>query len=174
MESDTADMSIRDDATALVDRLVASSVVTPDDTGSDLTLTNSFRSHWRQRITHLRGRDRTEFLGLLLDTDPDALAVEKHDDTTRVTVTSGSATIGAWPSDAALIADVAAFITLGEHVPGWNDLSGVERDELTARLRVFLEACPICDGSVQVTVQSVDGSGRPTVTCEACESILLE
>jgi len=174
MEPDTTNTGMRDDATALVDRLVASSVVTLDDTESDLTLTESFRSNWRQRIEHLRGRDHTEFLGLLLDTDPDVLVVDEDADESTVTVTNESTTIGTWPSDGALIADVAAFITLGEHVPGWDDLSGAERDELTARLRVFLEACPICDGSVQVTVQSVDGHDRPTVTCEACESILLE
>ena len=174
MHSDTTDTGVRDDATALVDRLVEASVLIPDDTGSDLILTDSFRSNWRQRIEHLRDRDPTEFLGLLLDTDPDALFVDENEDASMVTVTNQSTTIGTWPSDGALIADVAAFITLGEHVPGWDDLSGAERDELTARLRVFLDACPICDGSVQVTVQSVDGSDRPTVTCEACESILLE
>lgn len=174
MHSDSTDTGLEDGATALVNRLVESSVLIPNDTGSDLTLTDSFRSDWRQRIEHLRDRDCTEFLGLLLDTDPDVLAVDESEDASTLIVTNESTTIGTWPSDSALIADVAAFITLGEHVPGWNDLSGAERDELTARLRVFLEACPTCNGSVQVTVQSVSGRDRPTVVCEACESILLE
>jgi hypothetical protein len=95
----------------------------PDDTGSDLIPTESFRSNWRQRIEHLRDRDRTEFFGLLLNTDPDVLVVDEDEDESTLTVTNESTTIGTWPSDAALIADVAA-LTLGEHVPRWNELSG--------------------------------------------------
>lgn len=174
MYSDTTNEEIRDDTTALANRLVKGSVLTLGATGLDLVLTDSFRSNWRQRIEHLRDRDRTEFLGLLLDTDPESLVVDEDENKSTVTVSNESTTIGTWPSDSALIADETVFITLGEHVSGWNGLSSAERDELTIRLRVFLKSCPICDGSVQMTVQSVDGSDHPTVTCEGYESVLLE
>ena len=157
------------DGAELADRLVEASVLTEDERDDDLVLADRFQYNWRRRIEHLRDREPTDFLGLLLDTDPETLTVTNEE---GLTVSQQGVTVGEWPSEAALVADVAAFVTLGEVFPGWDDLRGSTRDELVARLRVFLESCPACDGSLAAeggeTAESV-----PTVACEDCGAVVF-
>lgn len=139
------------DATELIDRLADQSVVTAEDAASDLALTAEFRSDWRRRIDQVTGNP-TGYLGLLVKADPESLSVDDAgEDGIAVRDESGSITrtVGEWPSEAALVADVAAFVSLDEWLPGWGELDGAERDELVARLRVFLESCPTCGGEFE-------------------------
>ena len=48
----------------------------------------------------------------------------------------------AWPSKAALRAGVGAATLLAERMPELGQFDGRARDELIARLRLFLETCP--------------------------------
>lgn len=154
----------------LADQLVEASVLTEDRRGDDLALTDRFRYNWRRRIEHLRERESTDFLGLLLDTEPETLTVAHTE--AGVTVSQQGATVGEWPSEAALVADVAAFVTLADAFPGWDDLRGSTRDELVARLRVFLESCPTCEGSLAVEGDETAESA-PTVACESCGAVVF-
>lgn len=133
------------ESSALIDQLAANGVVVDTADGADLTLGDSFRADWWRRIERLRERSLDSYLAMLLDASPDALSVTTDD---GYRVTQAGRERGDWPSKAAALADVAAFITLQEWLPAWEDLSGAQRDELLGRLRVFLDRCPACDGTV--------------------------
>jgi hypothetical protein len=48
-------------------------------------------------------------------------------------------TVGEWPSEATLVADVAAFVTPGGMFPGWSDLRGplaAEGDDTVGSFRL--------------------------------------
>jgi len=154
----------------ILSKLDEASVVT-DDGGGALTLTDEFRTTWRRRMEHLRGRDPIEMLALLLDADPEMLTLSNEG---SVTVTR-SETIGEWPSEAALVADVAAFVALSEQLPGWEELDGVIRDELIARLRVFLELCPNCGGDLvdKGSEAAVNKASVPELSCVECGAALF-
>lgn len=144
----------------------ANIVITVSD---NLSLTEEFRKDWRRRIDHLATRDTTEYLGLLLEADPDTLTIDDGD---GFVVTQSGATVGEWPSEAALAADVAAFITLQEWLPGWEDLTGQTRDELIGRLRIFLEQCPACEGTLETEPRKADPE-IPHVVCADCGSAMV-
>jgi len=148
------------------------------DSNDDLTLTDSFRTDWRRRIDQV-AEDPTTYLGLLVEADPESLAVDDDEGGIAVRDESGSITrtVGEWPSEAALVADVAAFVSLGEWLPEFEALDGVERDELVARLRVFLEACPSCGGELEERAGSGDAATAevsvPDVSCADCGAALF-
>ncbi|MDB9252879.1 hypothetical protein [Halorubrum ezzemoulense] len=155
----------------ILSKLAEASIVT-DDGGGALTLTDEFRTVWRRRMEHLRERDPIELLALLLDADPETLTLSNEG---SVTVTRSDQTVGEWPSEAALIADVAAFVALSEQLPGWEELDGTTRDELIARLRVFLESCPQCGGDLEDEGSEVlaDEVAVPELSCVECGAALL-
>ena len=68
-------------------------------------------------------------------------------------------------------ADVAAFVTLGEWLPEFEEFEDVERDELVARLRAFLEVCPTCDG--ELIVDSEVEAAVPAISCVECGAALF-
>lgn len=155
----------------ILSELDEASIVTDDGDGA-LTLTDEFRAVWRRRMDHLRERDPIEMLALLLDADPETLTLSNE---RGVMVTRSDQTVGEWPSEAALIADIAAFVALSEQLPGWEELDGTTRDELIARLRVFLESCPSCGGDLEDRGSEVtaDEVVVPELSCVECGAALL-
>lgn len=82
-------------------------------TGDDHTLTEPFRSDWRRRINQITD-DPLTYLGLFVDADPASLVVDGSSDGVTVRKGSGSVarTIGEWRSRAAMVADIAAVVSL--------------------------------------------------------------
>lgn len=162
-----------DDGAAIVDRLVAASVVRLDESTDDLALTEAFRADLRRRIDQV-GDDPTRYLALLLEADPEALSIVDVSDGVSVRDGSGATTrtVGEWPSRAALVADVAAFVALSEWLPAFEELDGTERDELVARLRAFLETCPTCDGAL-IEESDAEEAAMPAISCGHCGAALF-
>ncbi|MDB9234429.1 zinc ribbon domain-containing protein [Halorubrum ezzemoulense] len=159
------------DGEDLVSRLTDSTVLTEDRTTGDVDLTEGFRRDWRRRIRHFRTREPIDFVALLLDTDPDSLTIDETDD--GLTVQVSGTTVGEWPSKAALVADVAAFLTLQEALPEWGELEATTRDELIGRLRVFLKTCPTCDGSLDTEQGDNSHAEPPRMVCTDCGAVLV-
>jgi hypothetical protein len=159
------------DGKDLISRLRDSTVLTEDRTTGDVDLTEGFRRDWRQRIGHLRTREPIDFVVLLLDTDPDSLTIDETDD--GLTVQESGTTAGEWPSKSALVADVAAFLTLQEALPEWEELEATTRDELIGRLRVFLKTCPTCDGSLDTEQGDNSHAELPRMVCTDCGAVLV-
>ena len=102
-----------DDPVAFLDELQDVGVIVEET--DDIVLTEEFRGDWRRRIDLLRDRGPVDFLALLLDVDPDGLSID--DGGAMYTVTESGTPVGEWPSEAAVLADLAAFITLEEWWP---------------------------------------------------------
>lgn len=151
---------------------------TPD--GSDLRLTDEFRTRWGERVEAVRGSEYGPRLATLLSTDevvaPDSLEVRADDAT--ATVLRDGAPVATWPSEAALVGDLAAAPVLRERLPRWGELDLVARGRLLHAVRLFLERCPSCDGALAFSEGAVESCCRTaevvTLACEACDALVLE
>lgn len=148
--------------------------------GNDLRLTDEFRSAWRKRIEVVRESGYEPRIARLLGaggvTDPSTIEI-RYDDR-RVAVLDDDATVGMWPSEAALVADVAAVPVLRERIPGWDERDPPVRGRLLHSLRVFLEGCPICGGELSLAEETLESCCRSaevvTLTCRSCDAPILE
>ena len=153
--------------------------VEPCHEGTDLCLTSEFREAWREHIQTVRAHDPGE------DLLADALGIPDSDD--RITFDrqgeafvayTGEAVIGQWSSQAAVIADVAAATELDDRTADWADLTPAEVARVLMSLRIFIEQCPKCDGSVEVDQNVVESCCRSydvvASTCQDCDGRLFE
>jgi len=164
----------RVDGETIAELLVAQSVLTEDEGRDDLRLAETFRSDWRRRIGQVRDEERARlFLGMLIAVDPVEVTLEQRAE--RFVATREETEIGAWPSRAAFLADVALYPTLGEWVPQWTSLDGESRGELLARLRTFLERCPDCEGALRAEEAAGGDPGElaVSVACTDCEQVIV-
>ena len=157
------------DAVMMVDELQAAGIIT--ETDDDLELTDEFRDAWHGEIDRLGSGDRRSYLSSFFQADRGALNVQENPDGS-VTVRRDGERIGEWPSKVAIDADVAAFLTLQDWLPEWSELSGTQRDELVARLRLFLSSCPACDADLTVEESAATPKGVPRLRCPACDVIV--
>lgn len=145
--------------------------------GEDLCATEAFAADWREEIESLRdGGDLAGRMAAVLETDADA--VDVVDRSSFAMVRDGGQPVARWESRAALLADAAAYPWLAEHVAGWTDLDLRDRGQLLNGARVFLESCPLCDGGVAFSEDTVESCCREidvvAMECSDCESLLLE
>ncbi|WP_049900613.1 hypothetical protein [Halococcus agarilyticus] len=159
--------------------LLNAGAVEPCREGTDLCLTSDFQQAWRERIHDARAHDHAE------DRLADALDISSEDD--RITIDrhgeafvayTDDATIGQWSSQAAAIADSAATTELSERTTNWSDFAPAEIARVLMSLRIFIEQCPDCDGSVQVEQEVVESCCRSydviASACQDCDSRLFE
>ncbi|WP_458208433.1 hypothetical protein [Haladaptatus sp. NG-SE-30] len=134
----------------------------------------------RERITTTREEEYDTHLARMLSTteDIDPEAVDVRIDDHLVTVLRDDTPVAIWPSEAALVADVAASPLLRERVPRWETKNLGVRGQLLHWVRLFLERCPSCDGDLAVAEETVKSCCRTaevvTLNCEACDSPVLE
>ena len=116
--------------------------MTDDAAGTDITLTPAFQSDWRRRIERMCDGERARLqLAMPVGADPTEMQLEARED--RFVARYGGREIGAWPSRAAFLADIALYPTIEEWLSAWSDLDGEERAELLARLRRSSSAVPV-------------------------------
>jgi len=151
--------------------------VEPCEDGEDLCLTGAFRAAWSTDIE----ADREA--GVTAETITRRLGAP--DDEYEITELRGSwvlqnrsRNLGQWPSRAALIADSAAAAAMSDWTDRWEHLSVLQRSELVAGLRVFLEDCPTGEGGVSFDEETVESCCREhtvlTLNCEKTGDRLLE
>ena len=153
----------------IVNKLEAANVVI--ETDDHLELTAEFHEAWHGEIDRLRSLDRRSYLASFFDAKQESISVEPNPDGS-VTVRRDGERIGEWPSKVAIDADIAAFLTLQDWLPEWAELSGTQRDELVARLRLFLRSCPDCDEDLTVEESAATPKGVPRLRCPACDVIV--
>lgn len=163
-----------------VDSLLHSLGLLADRPGSDAEgsrLDPSFRRAWRARMGAIRDDGLRAELAARLDLDPARLALEVTAD--GVAATDGRRRVGNWPSEAALLADLAAAAALAERAPEWRRLDDRDRAAVIAGLRTRLERCPGCNGT---TVEPDPGPATDAerlteisgeLACEHCGSRLV-
>lgn len=155
--------------------LLEADVVEPCADEDDLCLTETFEDELWSAIRQLRASEAaaTAQLASILELPAAELAVEDRDEK-RVVRHDGD-TIGTWDSKAAYLADVAVEPLLDARIAGWKELDGRLRTQALAGLRVFLEACPVCDSElehVENVRESCCGSDivGVAIECPSCES----
>ncbi|QGX94756.1 hypothetical protein EI982_08075 [Haloplanus rallus] len=148
--------------------------------GTDLCLTEAFRTAWNERIHRLRERgDEDEGIAALfegLDIDTERVRVESYGDAYEAYI--DDTRVGQWESRAAYLADLAAEGELRDRHAGWHRLGFDARTEVLGSLRLWLERCPSCDGPVTLGEDTVESCCRSidviAATCEDCEARVFE
>lgn len=147
---------------------------------SDLCLTDEFRHSWRERIASLRehppgetGLDRA--LHIRSESE---MRVESDGQPDESFVAVGLKGPNQWPSQAAVIADVAAADELDHRFSQWDDLQPAQIAHILRSLRVFLTRCPVCGGDVADSKQAVESCCRSydvlALNCQNCGARLFE
>jgi hypothetical protein len=137
-------------------------------------LTSSFRAAWLECLETPAAVDVTD--GVRVTFGADATTTPMGEDLT--TVVDGQRLVG-WESHAALRADVAAAELLATRCDDWQELDGPARQELLSTLRAYLDSCPDCGGTVELTDAAVESCCRPTerdvtTRCVDCGTTLLD
>jgi hypothetical protein len=142
--------------------------------------TASFADRVREHAEAMRSDDMSvhsvdrKTFGSLFDADPDDVSYKERE---YPAVTVGHR-IRKWPGTAALLADIAIERTLQEHSDQWDEIPLSQRAEIRAGLRVCFEACPACDGRIEVTKDRVESCCRSrkvkALRCQDCGQQLLE
>ena len=164
-------------ASAGVESLLRSTGVVVDCAEEDdLCLESTFRTGWRERIATLEDEDaRLEALASRLDLETAEVTLEHS--TGGYAARHEGDRIGIWPSESAFLADLAASLTLDGHGSGWQELTADEQGIVLTGLRVFLEACPTCEGEIDGDEQTVESccstATRASIECTDCGEKLL-
>jgi hypothetical protein len=153
--------------------------VEPCAAEDDLCLAADVRERWRTTMRRVEsaGVDTDDIVRVLdLDLDSDDAALNRHG--RGVLLSAGTREVGKWESDAALVADVAAAEVLEQRYADWDRLTAAERSRLLRGLRIFAEACPLCEGAIEFGQHTVESCCRSydvvAVTCHDCQSRLFE
>ena len=148
--------------------------VEPCEDVDDLCLDDEFAESWQREMDAIDDIDVADALATFGFDDED-YELSRHDG--AVLLNRGPHRIGQWPSEAALVADVAGARALADRHPEWSALSAVARGRVLNGLRVFLQTCP--DGSSaefrEETVESCCSSyDVVTVECTGTGERLFE
>lgn len=158
--------------------LVGLGILAPCEDRDDLCLDEDFRTAWRDRMAEVNDDDATPgAVADLLDIDPTTLELEDHGEGAFMAI-HDRIRVGQWESRAALVADVAAADLVAARDDDWNDRPIAVRGELLGGLRLFLEHCPDCGGSVTLGRETVESCCRShevvAVSCDDCGARLFE
>lgn len=117
-----------------------------------------------------------ERLARALDSSPDQLSFERYGD--ALLVHTDDEVIAQWDSNAAVAADLAAAGELARRSSEWSVANPVEKARVLTSLRVFIEDCPTCDGSVAIEQEVVESCccsyDVVAAACSDCGSQLFE
>lgn len=171
-----------------VEVLQSADAVTECENVDDLCLTDEFRDAWQAQIDRYRDSDasRSDLAGVL-EIPERSLEFETHGSAFVAMADGGQRPgdevgrrrrVGQWESEGAFLADVAGARLLNERVAGWSRLTPQQRGSVLNGLRIFLDACPSCNGTVSFGEETVESCCRSrdvvAVTCEECGSRLFE
>ena len=153
-------------------------VVVDDPVAEDLQLEPTFVEAWDQSIATHWDDDTTirRNLGRTVDADPTTLEFDERPHS--FVVRADGVHLGSWPSRAACVADAAAGPAFAERDPDWDRRPLSLKADLLGVLRLFLERCPGCDGSVILSLDVVESCCRTrdvvAATCTDCDARLFE
>ena len=154
--------------------LVDEGVVARGDEGED-RFTDEFAALREDHLATSRDSlDDPATLAGLFDADPDSVSIEDRD----YPAISIDNRIRKWPSEAALLADVATDAALAAWTDRWADVPLEQRATVREALRTLCEGCPACGGEITTTAEKVESCcGLHEVIaaeCEACGDRLRE
>jgi hypothetical protein len=148
----------------------------------DLQLLPAFERAWRISIDDIGSGDMsteaeiTQRIAGIGGFNVDEIEID--DDPNAFQAWHGEELIASWESRAACIADVAAADILPEYDSWWHERPLAMQAELLGALRLFLDRCPVCHGTVALSLKVVSSCcyDRDVVamTCDGCNARLFE
>lgn len=149
--------------------------VGPCEHEEDLCLTDEFAHRLDTRLDS-DGEVSThpEEIAGLFDTESDSITVlDREYPAVKI-----DRRIRKWPSEAALIADLAADRSLREQTERWLAVPLTQRLGILKSLRSFYERCPRCSGEIYLSEETTESCCRTyevfMIGCRECEQPLLE
>lgn len=150
-------------------------VISPCDDGDDVCFTDEFAT-LVERLTeeHRHAPMNREIIADMFEADSDD--VEPLDrDYPAVKIRQR---VRKWPSNGALVADIATHEGLGKRTDRWNVVPFEQRQRILESLRGFHEICPLCSGEIRYyddVVESCCAEYQVTrIACVDCDERLLE
>ncbi|WP_227356894.1 hypothetical protein [Haladaptatus salinisoli] len=157
--------------------LTEANVIAPCEDIDDLCLDEEFRTTWHdamERVTE-EGAEKSD-LSRILGADEEDLEFEEHDSAFLARIDGRR--LGQWESHAALVADLAAARVLSGRYGDWDELTVDNQSRILSGLRIFLETCPECGGTIAAEQETVESCCRSmevvAATCEGCDARILE
>lgn len=157
--------------------LLLTEAVRETDDGTDIELVPAFETAWTEAARDLReDRDpQVAELAGLFEVAPDTAVV--HDEIHGPGLYADGERLHDWPSEGAMLADASAQRVLADRA-GWRDVPPEQRVGICRALRSFLSTCPVCDGQVALTEDTVESCCQYwdvlAVRCADCETHFLE
>ncbi|MDB2265386.1 MULTISPECIES: hypothetical protein [Halorubrum] len=139
------------------DYYLTEGILEPCDDHDDLCLVDEFRMAWNDEMVKLAARDLNannvvSTLGIKINAE--SCEIQQYED--EWSLVADTQTIGRWPSQKALIADIGASRVLDRWSKSWDELQPVHKGQILNSLRLFLNQCPGTDKSVNVTQETVE------------------
>jgi hypothetical protein len=150
---------------------------------NDLCLASDFHEDWNDRKNTIVESDaEREALTEALDhdgsEDEGEGEIEFKDHGDAFTAHLDGQSVGQWESRAAFVADLAAARELPNWIDEWETLDATEQGTLVRGLRIFIETCPMCDGPVVPSQETVESCCREhtvvAIACDTCDARLFE
>ncbi|WP_227377034.1 hypothetical protein [Haladaptatus halobius] len=157
--------------------LTEANVIASCEEIDDLCLDEEFRTTWHDTMERVmeEGAEKSD-LSRILDADEANLEFEEHDNAFLARIDGRR--LGQWESRAALVADLAAARVLGDRYDDWDELTVDNQSRILSGLRIFLETCPECGGTITAEQETVESCCRSmevvAATCEGCDARILE
>lgn len=156
--------------------LLETGLLEPCADRDDLCLEPSFRNAWQDHRASLdESAEERAALAEALEFEGE-IEFTEYDD--AFTAYVDGQWVGQWESHAAFVADLAAARELPNWIEDWESFDVAHQGALIRGLRVFIEACPSCDGPVIPTQETVESCCREhtvlAIACENCEARLFE
>lgn len=158
--------------------LTSLGVLVDDPNADDVVVDPGFATAWRERIdAHWRDEEALRrTVAELAGVDPTTVEFESYPG--LFVAYDGPDRIASWESRPACVADAAAAATLPAFDRAWHRRPLAVRAELLGALRLFVDECPDCGGTVSLRMEVVESccSSRDVVaaTCESCTARLFE
>lgn len=148
--------------------------IEPCEGGEDVCLTDGFADRFDDRAAAYDGSVDRGTLAAMFNTDRGSVErLDREYPAIRI-----DRRIRKWPSESALIADLAADDALGELTERWGDVPLEQRLGILKSLRSFHERCPRCSGPVYLREETAESCCRSyeviAIGCEDCGDPLLE
>ncbi|WP_396612720.1 hypothetical protein ACH9L7_05455 [Haloferax sp. S1W] len=148
----------------------------PCPDADDLCLSTEFREAWYREIDRTDETTAEQTVAEMLGVPASRLSI-RREARSYVAYADGEK-VGTWVSYEAMVADVAAQHVLRDRIADWGDVPVEERSGVLRGLRVYLDQCPRCDGSVALTTETRESCCRSreylVSECANCGARLFE
>ena len=168
-ETDAVEGENSDAAAGMIDELLAAGVLSEDERG--LSLRPAFRERWRSEMVEARANGREELAAALREAVPwvAEASAATEDDRYWIVLEDEEGRIAneTWLAPPAAVADLAALRALAAR----TEFGPTRRTLAAPPLRQFLDRCPACDSTLEVTSPHTC-CGSPRSVAEGIESVL--